>query len=97
MTTEARPVETEDKSATTLDQIRVNIDTIDDQLHQLLMQRAELVTKVAETKRLPDGTLPKGAYRPAREARIIRRLHTKNKAPLPFDICLLYTSDAADE
>lgn len=86
MTIESRPLETEDKNATTLDQIRVNIDTIDDQLHQLLMQRAELVAKVAETKRLPDGTLPKGAYRPAREARIIRRLHAKNKPPLPFDM-----------
>lgn len=86
MTTETRPRETKDQSATTLDQIRVNIDTIDDQLHQLLMQRAELVMEVVETKRLPDGSLPKGAYRPAREAIIIRRLHAQNKNPLPFDM-----------
>ena len=86
MTTETRPAETIDKSATTLDQIRVNIDAIDDQMHQLLMQRAELVVQVAETKRLPDGTLPKGVYRPAREASIIRRLHAQNKSPLPFDM-----------
>ena len=86
MTNETQTATREDQSATALGDIRVEIDAIDDQMHQLLMRRAELVEKVVETKRLPDGTLPKGAYRPAREAQIIRRLHDQNRSPLPFEM-----------
>lgn len=86
MTSEARATGKQHQDAAALGNIRVEIDAIDDQMHQLLMRRAELVRQVAETKRLPDGTLPKGAYRPAREANIIRRLHIQNCSPLPFDL-----------
>jgi len=86
MTTETQPTKVEDQSVSALDDIRVEIDAIDDEMHQLLMRRAKLVERVAETKRLPDGTMPKGVYRPAREASIIRRLHAQNKRPLPFDM-----------
>jgi len=86
MTEQAQPSETSDQSAVNLTDIRVEIDAVDDQIHAQLMRRAELVQRDAETKRLPDGTLPKGAYRPAREANIIRRLFAQNKPPLPFDM-----------
>jgi len=86
MTEKPTPRETEEQRATDLAKVRVEIDSVDDQIHTLLMRRAELVEHVAETKRLPDGTLPKGAYRPAREAAIIRRLHGQNRKPLPFNM-----------
>lgn len=86
MTQQAQPSETGDQSAVNLADIRVEIDAVDNEIHAQLMRRAQLVQRVAETKRLPDGTLPKGAYRPAREANIIRRLHAQNKPPLPFEM-----------
>jgi len=64
--------------------VRVEIDAVDDRIHELLIRRAELVQQVAATKRQPDGTLPRGAYRPAREAHIHRRLFDQTRAPLPF-------------
>jgi len=86
MSNETQLQQTDGQSASALGDIRIEIDAIDDEMHQLLMRRAKLVERVAETKRLPDGTLPKGAYRPAREARIIRRLHAQNQDPLPFEM-----------
>lgn len=86
MTDTALPTETEEQRATNLSEIRVGIDSVDDQIHALLLRRAEFVEQVAATKRLPNGTLPKGAYRPAREASILRRLYEQNRAPLPFSI-----------
>lgn len=86
MTDTAVPKATEEQKATSLSEIRVGIDSVDDQIHALLMRRAEFVEQVAATKRLPDGSLPKGAYRPAREASIMRRLYAQNRAPLPFSI-----------
>lgn len=86
MTDHATHPATPDQRAASLADVRVEIDSVDDRIHELLMRRAELVEHVAATKRLPDGTLPKGAYRPAREASIIRRLHAQNRPPLPFDM-----------
>ena len=78
------PQATDAERAASLATVRVEIDSVDDSIHTLLMRRAELVEQVAATKRLPDGTLPKGAYRPAREASIIRRLRRRHRGPLPF-------------
>lgn len=86
MTNTTHPAPDDIQRAAALDKIRVGIDAVDDQIHDLLMRRAAFVTEVAETKRLPDGTLPKGAYRPAREAAIMRRLLSRNKPPLPFSL-----------
>lgn len=84
MTENTRQPATEDQRAASLADVRVEIDSVDDRIHALLMRRAELVEQVVATKRLPDGSLPKGAYRPAREASIIRRLYAQNRPPLPF-------------
>jgi len=86
MTDTAQPEPNEEQRAVDLSEIRVGIDSVDDQIHALLMRRAEFVEQVAATKRLPDGTLPKGAYRPAREASIMRRLYANTRKPLPFSI-----------
>jgi chorismate mutase-like protein len=70
-------------------QLRHKIDAIDDQLHDLLMQRTELAVAVGAAKaaRQPvSGDSPaEGAkfIRPAREAKILRRLIARHKGKLP--------------
>ena len=69
--------------------LRQKIDAIDDQLHDLLMQRTELAVSVGATKaaRQPlTGDSPaEGAkfIRPAREAKILRRLIARHQGKLP--------------
>jgi len=86
MTDTKKSDQSEGQQAVKLDEIRVGIDSVDDEIHSLLMRRAAYVEQVAATKRLPDGSLPKGAYRPAREASIMRRLYEQNRTPLPFSV-----------
>lgn len=57
--------------------VRAEIDAIDDQLHDLLMQRAALAQRVGRLK--GDGP----AIRPAREARLLRRLIGRHEGPFP--------------
>lgn len=71
--------ETEPTSA--LEDARAGIDTIDDQIHDLLMKRAQLVRFIGSAKRGGGG-----AYRPAREAHILRRLFARHEPPLNFSI-----------
>lgn len=63
----------------TLDEIRVEIDSIDNQVHDLLMRRASLVSSVAAAKK-KEGLQ---VVQPAREARMVRRLLSRHKGPLP--------------
>jgi chorismate mutase len=56
--------------------LRSELDRIDDALHELLMQRAGVVEQVAKSGK-------RGAYRPGREASIIRRLLQRHKGALP--------------
>ena len=60
--------------------IRARIDAIDDRLHGLLMERAALVKSVAEAK---SGS-PTRAYRPGREAEILRRLVERHDGGFPL-------------
>lgn len=62
-----------------LAQLRRRIDAIDDQLHDLLMQRAEVVEAVGRLKR--SGTV--AALRPGREAQILRRLAARHRGAFP--------------
>lgn len=62
--------------------LRRAIDSIDDSIHDLLMQRAEIMDDVAKAK-LRDGGAEAPLFRPAREAEILRRLVARNRAPLP--------------
>src|SRR5438270_7424679 len=59
-----------------LEDLRSEIDQIDDALHDLLMQRAEVSGEIAKVKQARDpqrqGLVP--AFRAAREAAILRRL-----------------------
>jgi chorismate mutase/prephenate dehydratase len=63
-----------------LAQLRAELDAIDDQIHDLLMQRAAVVERVAR-----DGGKSKtGAkIRPGREASMLRRLLARHKGAMP--------------
>ncbi len=62
-----------------LNEVRVKIDSIDNQLHDLLMERAALVSSVAAAKK-KDGLQ---IVQPAREARMMRRLLARHEGVLP--------------
>lgn len=62
----------------TLDQLRRQIDAIDDALHDLILERAQVVEAIGRVKRSPSVAL-----NPGREARILRRLVARHRGPLP--------------
>ncbi|HEX7967933.1 MAG TPA: chorismate mutase [Stellaceae bacterium] len=66
-------------STSTLDDLRRRIDQIDNQLHDLIMQRAEIVEAVAGTKKR--GGI--ATVRPGREAAVLRRLVERHKGRFP--------------
>lgn len=59
--------------------LRREIDSIDEQLHDLLMRRGEVVTEIGRRK-AADGQV---TFRPAREAQLLRRLLERHRGPLP--------------
>jgi chorismate mutase-like protein len=76
----ANPLSAADPStaAPTLVALRQEIDRIDDAIHALLMERAQVVTRVAT-----QGAKGRVPLRPGREADIIRRLLRNHAGPLP--------------
>ncbi len=72
------------ESDTDLAGLRDEIDRIDDQIHDLLMRRTALAGNVRKAK--PDGDAV--AYRPAREAAILRRLLGRHKGALPKTVLI---------
>src|SRR5271169_2357904 len=60
--------------------LRRHIDEIDDRLHDLLIERAAIVGRVAASKKNGDVAF----YQPAREAEILRRLAARHHGVLPF-------------
>ncbi len=67
-----------DRWQSDLADLRTSLDRIDDSLHDLLMQRAEIVQQVAAAK--PFKSL---AFRPGREAFILKRLLARHAGALP--------------
>lgn len=63
-----------------LQDLRRQIDEIDDAIHDLIMQRADIVVHVAAAKNIGDA-LP---IRPAREAAMLRRLAGRHRGPFPY-------------
>jgi chorismate mutase/prephenate dehydratase len=59
--------------------LRDQIDAIDDQLVQLISERAARAGEVAEVKRAEDSAV---FYRPEREAQVLRRIMESNPGPL---------------
>jgi chorismate mutase-like protein len=65
----------------TLDDLRRRIDAIDDALHDLLIERSEINSRIGALKaRAGKGAL---AWRPGREAAVLRRLIARHRGPLP--------------
>ncbi len=62
-----------------LEEIRKKIDTIDNKVHDLLMDRADLIAGVAAEKKKKSMQI----VHPSREARMLRRLLARHKGPLP--------------
>jgi len=62
-----------------LEQIREKIDRLDNKIHDLLMERADLVSDVAEEKKKNNLQI----VHPAREAGMIRRLLDRHSGALP--------------
>ncbi len=69
----------------TLAALRGEIDAIDDEMHRLLLQRADLVCQVAGAK-AREGGKAAPLFRPGREAAILRRLLARNRKPLPAEL-----------
>lgn len=72
--------------------LREEIDAIDDQIHDLLMRRTEVVHGVARVKNAArqvseeEHLVPSLAMRPDREADILRRLKGRHQGELPFHV-----------
>src|SRR5260221_7873376 len=69
--------------APSLADLRKEIDRIDEAMHQLLMERGEIIDRLIAVKRSQaTGT---SAFRPAREAEMMQRLVKRHKGLLPLD------------
>ncbi len=64
-------------SPDSLEGLRREIDEIDDQIHDLLVRRTAVVGSIAGVKK----SAPGAAYRPAREAELVRRLLARHRGP----------------
>ena len=69
-------------SQPSLPALRAEIDRIDEAMHHLLMERSEIIGKLIKVKRT---TETGSAFRPAREAGMMRRLVERHRGILPLD------------
>src|SRR6266403_1505751 len=65
-----------------LPELRREIDRIDESMHGLLMERGEIIDRLIATKQTQETG---SAFRPAREADMMRRLVDRHKGTLPLD------------
>jgi chorismate mutase len=68
--------------APSLGDLRKEIDRIDEAMHQLLMQRGEIIDRLISVKKSQETG---SAFRPMREAEMMRRLVKRHKGILPLD------------
>lgn len=73
-----------DASAPDLGSLRAEIDRIDAQMHALLIERSQIIDRLVAVKRA-QGTESGSAFRPAREASMMRRLVDRHRGILPLD------------
>lgn len=69
-------------AAETLAGLRAEIDRLDLEMHELLMRRGEIIGRLIEVKRRQG---PVSAFRPDREAQMMRALVARHKGLLPLD------------
>src|SRR5512138_1445811 len=65
-----------------LPELRAEIDRIDEAMHRLLMERGEIIDRLIRVKRTAESG---SAFRPAREADMMRRLVERHHGILPLD------------
>jgi chorismate mutase len=65
-----------------LNELRQNIDRIDESVHRLLMERGDIIDRLIAVKQTQETG---SAFRPAREADMMRRLVDRHKGILPLD------------
>jgi chorismate mutase len=70
------------KDAPSLGELRKDIDRIDEAMHRLLMERGEIIDRLIKVK---DSQESGSAFRPAREADMMRRLVQRHRGMLPLD------------
>jgi len=66
--------------AVDLEAVREQIDALDEQLHRLLNERAQLARQVGISKSASGSTVD--FYRPEREAQVLRKVQERNHGPL---------------
>src|SRR6202789_1851321 len=69
-------------SPPSLAELRQEIDSIDAQVHSLLMQRGDIIDRLIQVKQTQEVG---SAFRPAREADMMRRLAQRHRGILPLD------------
>jgi chorismate mutase len=62
--------------------LRAEIDRIDSEVHRLLMERGDIIDRLIRVKRTDESG---SAFRPAREADMMRRLVERHRGILPLD------------
>src|SRR5258708_29256719 len=62
--------------------LRQEIDRIDETMHSLLMERGDIIDRLIAVKQTQESG---SAFRPAREADMMRRLVDRHKGILPLD------------
>src|ERR1044071_5546560 len=65
-----------------LTELRKEIDAIDEQVHRLLMQRGDIIDRLIQVKQTQEVG---SAFRPAREADMMRRMVERHRGILPLD------------
>jgi len=65
-----------------LQELRKEIDAIDEQVHALLMRRGDIIDRLISVKQTQEVG---SAFRPAREADMMRRLAQRHRGILPLD------------
>jgi len=75
---------TQNDAPLSLADLRAEIDRIDEAMHRLLMERSEIIDRLVQVKRNA-GAEVGSAFRPAREADMMRRLVERHHGLLPLD------------
>jgi len=70
------------KKDLTLADIRREIDRIDEGMHELLIERSQVIDRLIAIKKTEESG---SAFRPAREADMMKRLVARHRGNLPFD------------
>ena len=75
-------------SRQTLNDLRQQIDALDQEIQTLLMKRSEIVLEVGRVKQAAAGAEDPSFLRPSREAAMLRRLVSRQRGPFPKPVLI---------